>query len=73
MNNQSLKHPQCTPTEPVTTKRNKKDTPPPVYRRGLQKCTYVILMVDKRVDVNVPLTMNLRSVNISKHKVHWCY
>jgi len=25
-------------------------------------------MVDKMVDVNVPLTMNWRGVNISKHK-----
>ena len=31
------------------------------------------LMVDKMVDVDVPLTMNLRGVNISKHKDQGCY
>jgi len=28
--------------------------------------------VDKMVDVNVPLTMNYRGVNISKHKDQGC-
>jgi hypothetical protein len=29
--------------------------------------------VDKMVDVNVPLTMNWRGVNISNHKDQWHY
>ena len=33
----------------------------------------VSLMVDKMVDVDVPLTMNWRAVNISKHKAQGCY
>ena len=32
----------------------------------------VSLMVDKMVDVDVPLTMNCRAVNISKHKAQGC-
>ena len=30
-------------------------------------------MVDKMVDVDVPLTMNCRAVNISKHKAQGCF
>jgi hypothetical protein len=59
--------------------RNSSSQQPPVaykvccdWHGGYPNRACVSLMVDKMVDVDVPLTMNYRGVNISKHKDQGC-
>jgi len=58
----------------VTIKRTQQAPPPPKGLSGTQLLMGGLCRseVDKMVDVNVPLTMNWRSVNISKHKGQGC-
>ena len=57
----------------VTTTSTQQPPPAPKgYPNGILMGGLCRSEVDKMVDVNVPLTMNWRSVNISKHKGQGC-
>ena len=61
----------CIHADTVTIPNDKRLPPGPSWissYRNTQGAPCVSLMVDKMVDVDVPLTMNWRGVNISNHK-----